>query len=484
MAAWTSIALSALLFAQSPPAAAPPDATTDDRAPWTEVDVDEHGVVRGMLESPDWPFRAMALARLDRYSGDEVEALVTTSFADESWQVRCFAVRQAQSLGMEVAPDAWANETDARVLRALLRSGFSIPTEQLDPIATKLLATKTIDDLMLGIELAAFSSTAKVREDAGERLTRMIRNMDDSLAALVGGRLTRVLDLPKQPETAEEFRALLQTRGGEATLPSLLPGTVAPPAGFAKRSMLADMSHEQFARLRDYLGALRQRDLDLVLVMDATSSMIPMINEAKAGADALILFMNELSRTMRLALIAYRDHDNAPVWEGERFTNNINTIREFLFKLRITGGADLPEAVYDGVAACRDLNWRNDATRIIVLIGDAPPHADDESKLFRELEWHEQCGTVVHTLHVPMRYPDGYLERMPAQQAAQMQLENEKYNESTREKFSQIAAKTRGQSAVVNAAAELVPAVMHCTIEPQWHEAFDEFYRLYLELCR
>jgi hypothetical protein len=91
---------------------------------------------------------------------------------------------------------------------------------------------------------------------------------------------------------------------------------------------------------------------------------------------------------------------------------------------------------------------------------------------------------VVHTLHVPMRYPRGYLERLPAQQAAQMQLEQDTYNEDTRAMFAQIAAKTGGQCAVVNTAAELVPAVMHCTIEPQWHAAFDEFYRLYLDLCR
>lgn len=460
----------------------PVAACADDRAPWPDTEQEEQGVIKGMLASPDWPFRAMALARLDRYQGEDIEAMVRAALNDDAWQVRCYALRQAQLMKLELSPESFANETDARVLRTALRRGFTVPAEHVDPIATKLLNTKNIDDLMLGIELAAVLNTEAVREDAGVRLSRLIANMNDAIAALVATRLTTILDLPREPETADDFRRLLHERGGKIKLPSLLPGQT--PTGLASRSTLSQMDPQVFARLRDYLGSLRQRDLDLVLVMDATSSMLPMVNEARAGVDALILFMSELSRTMRLAFIAYRDHDNKPVWEGERFTDNINTIREFLFKLRITGGADLPEAVCDGVCACRELNWRKDSTRMIVLIGDAPPHAEDESKLFRELEWHAQKGNVVHTVHVPMRFPRGYLESLPMRAAAEQELNQEQYNTSTRMKFEQIAAKTNGKSDSLENARNLVPTIMHFTIEPQWHEAFDEFYRLYLELCR
>ncbi len=458
-------------------------APADERDPWPDVGDEDHAIVRGTLESPDWPFRAIALVRLDRYSGDEVTAMVERSLRDDAWQVRCFAIRQAQRLGMSLADNHFAEENEPRVIRAAVRAGFNVPAEVLDPLATKLLATRTVDDLMLGLELAACSKTPAVREDAGKRITRLVERMDDGLAALLGPRLARVLDLPRGPEDIEGFRTLLRERGGTLKLPSLLPGGARTPP-LPPRSPLAEMSNDRFARLRDYLGGLRQRDLDLVLVMDATASMLPMINEARAGVDSLILFMNELSRTMRLAFIAYRDHDNAPVWEGERFTDNINTIRDFLFKVRITGGADYPEAVYDGIAACRDLNWRKAATRIIVLIGDAPPHPDDESKLMRELEWHEQRGNVVHALHVPMRITPRMLASMPAQRAAELQLQYEAYNASTRAMFENIARKAGGRCATVTEATELVPAVMHCTIEPEWHDAFDEFYKQYVSLCR
>lgn len=469
--------LAVLLYAVAPCAAG-----SDARAEWSSVELDEQAVIRGMLASQDWPFRAMALARLDRFQGDDVRAMTLAALTDDAWQVRCFAMRQARVQMIELTPEQMTQEKDPRVLRSALRLGFAVPPAHVDPITLNLLAKRTIDDLMLGIELAAVSSTESVRADGEERLSRLIQRMDDSIAALVAGRLIALLDLPRRPETADDFRALLRERGGKVKLPSILPGqaTSASP----QRSLLAEMDPHVFARLRDYLGSLRQRDLDLVLVMDATSSMIPMINEARAGVDALILFMNELSRSMRLAFVAYRDHDNEPVWEGERFTNNINTIRDFLFKLRITGGADLPEAVCDGICACRQLDWRRDAQRMIVLIGDAPYHADDESKLFRELEWHAQNGTVVHTVHVPMAFPRGFLERLPMNVAAQHQLERDRYNTDTSHAFGRIAAKTNGQSASLADAHRLVPTIMHFTIEPQWHEAFDEFYRLYLEQCR
>ena len=89
------------------------------------------------------------------------------------------------------------------------------------------------------------------------------------------------------------------------------------------------MDPKTLGRLLDYLAALRKRDLDLAIVMDSTASMLPMINEARAGVDSLILFLSDISGSMRLAFVAYRDHDNKPVWEGHRFTDDVESIRHF-----------------------------------------------------------------------------------------------------------------------------------------------------------
>ena len=80
----------------------------------------------------------------------------------------------------------------------------------------------------------------------------------------------------------------------------------------------------------------------------------------------------DVARTMRMAFIAYRDHDNKPVWEGHPFTDDVTSIRRFLFDIRITGGADLPEAVLDGLSGCDELEWTPSATREITCPAPAP----------------------------------------------------------------------------------------------------------------
>ncbi len=236
------------------------------------------------------------------------------------------------------------------------------------------------------------------------------------------------------------------------------------------------MEAETFSRLLDYLDFLRQRDLELVIVMDFTSSMLPMINQARAGVDALILFMNDISRTLRLGFVAYRDHDNKPVWEGHRFTVEVVAIRNFLFNLRITGGADLPEAVLEGLTACGNLNWNPNAIRQIILVGDARPHDEDVFKVLNLVETYRNEGVTVHAVHVPMEITNF----APPGRRALVQH----HNAMTATAFQDIATHGGGQKVTLSGTDQLVPSIMHTTLQEAWWPTFDQFYELYLQLCR
>jgi hypothetical protein len=305
--------------------------------------------------------------------------------------------------------------------------------------------------------------------------------MDDLVAALLSRRLAAMLRLDEIPQTAMQWRIWFTAQREKITLP---PAEVWIDDKGARPSLVAEMDDEAFTRLQDYLDFLKQRDLDMVIVMDATASMIPMINQARAGVDALILFLSEISREMRLAFVAYRDHDNAPVWDGHPFTTDITSIRKYLFDLRVTGGADYPEAVLEGLEACGELKWNKRATRQIVLVGDAPPHEGDVYRVRALLESIRESGVTVHTVHVPMEYPRGTVEHMPPDQAAEKMKWLNDYNTSTAEMFASIAQTGGGQKTAMTNAQDLVPAIMHFTIEDGWWPVFDEFYERYLELCR
>ena len=58
------------------------------------------------------------------------------------------------------------------------------------------------------------------------------------------------------------------------------------------------------------------------------------------------------------------------------------------------------------------------------------------------------------------------------------------HNADTAEAFAEVARKGGGEKVRLDEADRLVPAIMHLTITETWWPAFDEFYALYLELCR
>ena len=56
------------------------------------------------------------------------------------------------------------------------------------------------------------------------------------------------------------------------------------------------------------------------------------------------------------------------------FTDDVGEMKDWLDQCRAEGGGDEPEAVADALRDVLDLSWREGATKICVLISDAPPH--------------------------------------------------------------------------------------------------------------
>ncbi len=60
----------------------------------------------------------------------------------------------------------------------------------------------------------------------------------------------------------------------------------------------------------------------------------------------------------------------------------------------------------------------------------------------------------------------------------------EDHNPLTDKAFSEIARLGGGDKVTLEDSADLVPSIMHLTIEKDWWPPFDQFYDLYLDLCR
>lgn len=119
--------------------------------------------------------------------------------------------------------------------------------------------------------------------------------------------------------------------------------------------------------------------LDLVFCMDCTGSMGPYIKKAKESIKNIVNKITEKSdcKDLLFSLIAYRDHppqENTFVTMKYDFTNSVDTMQTYLDELGASGGGDGPEALTSALNEINKLNWREESTKIVILISDAPPH--------------------------------------------------------------------------------------------------------------
>jgi|GEM_PF-1513467 len=116
--------------------------------------------------------------------------------------------------------------------------------------------------------------------------------------------------------------------------------------------------------------------IDLVFCVDLTSSMSGFIASAKQSiAQVLEAFAAQLHGGLRVAIVGYRDHcDGDKLLEVYPLDADLARISAAIATLVVSGGGDAPEAVYSGLEACLALAWAPGSYRVIILVGDAPPH--------------------------------------------------------------------------------------------------------------
>ena len=134
------------------------------------------------------------------------------------------------------------------------------------------------------------------------------------------------------------------------------------------------LKDESFTEMIDYA---RENGLDIVLAFDSTGSMGTEINVVK---ERILLVGGALLSKVpstQISVVTYRDKKDKYLVHGLPLTNNLQAIYQYLAKIEAAGGGDGPEAVEYGLKWSMTNNFRPHARRVILLFGDAPPHAED-----------------------------------------------------------------------------------------------------------
>ncbi len=130
--------------------------------------------------------------------------------------------------------------------------------------------------------------------------------------------------------------------------------------------------------INDKLGRIldkaKGRTVDLVLCLDTTDSMKDDIDAVKESLPAMIRDRIAEYRSFRLGLVLYKDYFEDYLTKRLEFTSDFEAFTSNVTAVRVAGGRDIPEAVYEALhEAAVSFPWSAES-RLIVLIGDAPPH--------------------------------------------------------------------------------------------------------------
>jgi DNA-directed RNA polymerase subunit RPC12/RpoP len=142
----------------------------------------------------------------------------------------------------------------------------------------------------------------------------------------------------------------------------------------ANQSSILAGGSESFGKM---LTKLKKDGLDIVIVFDSTGSMQGEINEVKKRIGRIGKALQKLiPEKTRIGICTYRDQGDEFIVKGLRLTEDIGAVSGYLSSINAKGGGDLPEAVDEGLAwAIRNNQFRRSARKVILLFGDAPPHA-------------------------------------------------------------------------------------------------------------
>lgn len=145
---------------------------------------------------------------------------------------------------------------------------------------------------------------------------------------------------------------------------------------------------------------LRRTGLDIVICFDSTGSMGGEINEVKSQIKRIGNALTTMIPKTRISICTYRDSTDEYIAKGQPLSDDVQSVATYLADIQAGGGGDLPEAVQEGMEwAVKNNEFRPQARKVMLIFGDAPPHAED-LKTCTEIasDFSSQHGGIVSTI--------------------------------------------------------------------------------------
>ncbi len=245
------------------------------------------------------------------------------------------------------------------------------------------LTAGAFDDTLNPDVLSRFAERMAQQSDTREVANRVVGEMT----------IVRIVDERGRPIHDAEVRLDTDRRGAKVPTGTdgraiFFAGWDLPPEGHRQGKVQAVIEHgreRMSVPIREgTINTIKMRNVqarsvdavDIALVIDATGSMGDELEYLKVE-------LRNIARTIersfprvdqRFALVVYRDDGDDFVSRSFDFSN-LSRFEDQLGRQSAGGGGDYPEAMDAALEDAADLSWSRDSAKVVFLVADAPPHA-------------------------------------------------------------------------------------------------------------
>ena len=166
---------------------------------------------------------------------------------------------------------------------------------------------------------------------------------------------------------------------------------------------LVPSAEDLVREIKNIVQTIPEGGLDFALVIDTTGSMKESLAEVQRELVPMLLADAAHQEPLRVGVVLYRDYYDDYLVRPLPLQSDLQIVQRFVNAARAAGGGDIPEAVYEGIyTAVHRFEWEA-PNRVVILIGDAPPHPRPRGRITRELvlELAAEKKVSVHAILLP-----------------------------------------------------------------------------------
>jgi len=230
-----------------------------------------------------------------------------------------------------------------------------------------------------------------------------------------------------------------------------------------------------------FIGELRRKGLDIVLVIDDTGTMDLIINDVRDRMDELVMAIHRLVPIARVGIVVFGGRNERV--DIEPLTISSHRLETFLTGVTGKGKGGSQGDVYAAcVTAINQMNWKPYAKKVIVLVGDSPPRFEDYGPLLSLIaKFRTQDGTF-NTIDVSAEEHERYERefwlkthngRPPGESISPLA----EFYQDTRETYKMLAAAGGGGMRPLTQNVHINEQVLILALGAQWQGNLAAFGR-------